>query len=90
MPRKQLNIRISDDTRRKLQWLRVDDGESEGEIIAKAIDQLYERRMVRYEHPDPITQDFIDEAQADEGEREDYEKQHANDVRGYDYESNKD
>lgn len=74
MTRKQLNVRISDETRKQLKWLHEDYGESEGELVSRAIALMYNLALHRYLKPDPVTHRLIEQAYIDEAETEDAQR----------------
>lgn len=69
MSRKQLNIRISLETRRVLDWLKLDFEENEGAVVARALDRMYQEAMRRFDNPDPVTMQLIEEQDIALGEQ---------------------
>lgn len=65
MPKKQLNVRISTETRRNLDWLKIHFEESEGEVISRIVDRAFQEAVARYREPDPITEQIRYDAELD-------------------------
>lgn len=69
--KQQVNIRMSDASRAKLDWLTERYG-TQAEVVAVAVDRLYmqEQKWIRAEHPGYITDSELThhQAPADAGE----------------------